>query len=606
MKRYLVLLSFVTIAGCMLAQEVKFEAYAPGLVAVGEQFRLTFTINKRPSNFNPPPINDFEVLAGPSTSSSSSIEMINGRVTQSESYTYTYILEATKEGKFTIEPAEATVSKDKIRSNPITIEVVKQAASNPQQHQGQGQRQPQAAENRSDLPNDDLFVTIDLSRRSTYIGEPIIATVKVYTRVNIANFEDAKFPVFNGFWSQEIETPNNINFQRVNLNGKIYNYGVIRKYLLFPQKSDKLEIDPFELTVVYQARANRPQSLFDEFFGSYQTYRKKLQSKPIAVTVKELPGNAPESFKGAVGHFKMDATIDKSSLKTNDALTVKVKITGSGNIRLIGAPKVEFPAGFEQFDPKTSENINSTSENAVGSKSYEFVAIPRTPGEFTIPPVEFTYFDPDKRQYVTVKSKEFALSITPDGNDSGRVLVTGYGKEDIKFIGKDIRFIKTEPAKLRLQHSFLFGSALYFTLIVLAILLFGAFVVLFGKRRREMSNIALIKNRKANRVAQKRLQVAEKHLRADSKAQFFEEVHKGIWGYLSATRIIPYANLTSDSAREELAKRGIENADIEELMRIIGVCEYARFAPKAEHSEMDSLYQSAHRLISKLEQAIRK
>ncbi|MHC1704594.1 MAG: BatD family protein [Tenuifilaceae bacterium] len=605
MKRKIAFIGFLILTGVTSAQEVKFEAFAPGLVAVGEQFRLVYTLNKRPTSFAPPEITNFEILAGPSTSQSTSVEFINGKVTQSESISYTYILEANKEGKFTIEPATIVVSNNEIKCNPVTIEVVKQANAS-QQQQGHSGGEQQTAETRSDLPSSDLFVTMELSRNSVFIGEPLIATLKLYTRVNIAGFEDFKFPAFNGFWSQEIQTPTNINFQRENVNGKIYNMGVIRKYLLFPQKKSKLEIEPFELDVLYQQRVNRSQSIFDEFFGSVETFKKKLSSKSVSVNVKDLPSNAPESFKGGVGYFKIEPTLDKKTVKTNEALTLKVKVSGSGNIKLVETPKIEFPEGFEVFDPKTTDKISNSVDGASGYKTFEYVAIPRTPGDFVIPKVEFTYFDPAQSKYVTLKSDEFKIHVSSDGADSARSTIYGYGKEDIKFIGKDIRFIKNKIVAIKQFNGYFIGSGLFYSIIILLLAAFGGFMYMMSKHQREMSDIMLIKNKKANKVARKRLQIAETHLKTNSKESFFEEIHKAMWGYLADKLSIPISNLTSDNARVELEKRKINGEDIDEFLRIISVCEYARFAPITEHSEMNTLYQSAHQLILKLEQTIKK
>lgn len=604
MKRTITFLSFILLSGLTFAQEVTFEAFAPSLVAVGEQFRLTYSFNKRPTSFTPPEIQNFEILAGPSTSQSTSVEVINGKVTQSESISYTYILEATKEGKFTIEPAVAVVSKNEMKCNAVTIEVVKQTNSSQQQDQTRGNEQ--TSESRSDLPSSELFVTLDLNRSSVYIGEPLIATLKIYTRVGVSNFVDFKFPAFNGFWSQEIETPNQIKFQRENVNGKIYNMGVIKKYLLFPQKNSRLDIEPFELEVLYQQRVNRSQSIFDDFFGTDETFRKKLISKAVSVNVKDLPTNAPESFKGGVGSFKIEASIDKKAVKTNEAITLKYKIAGNGNIKLVESPKVEFPSGFEVFDPKTTDKISNNVDGASGFKQFEYVAIPRTPGNFTIPSIEFSYFDPSKGQYTTLKSDEFNVRVSSDGADSGTVSMYGYGKEDIKFIGKDIRFIKNKTVSIKQYSGYFIGSGSFFLVIVILLVAFGVFVYMMSKHQHEMSDIMLIRNKKANKVARKRLQVAESHLKTDNRELFFEEIHKAMWGYLADKLKISVSNLTSDNARIELEKYAVSSIDIEEFMRIISVCEYARFAPKSEHSEMNSLYESAHQLISKLEQVIKK
>lgn len=605
MKKILSFLGLLLAMNFSYAQEVVLEAYAPSLVAVGEQFRLSYSINKQPTSLTPPSISNFEILAGPSSSHSTSVQVINGKVTQSETIAYTYILVANKEGKFTIEPAVAIVDGKELKSNPITIEVIKQTNAN-QQQQSQGGELQEQTQTRDDLPNSELFVGVDVSKRSVYLGEPIYATLKIYTRVSLANFEDLKFPSFNGFWSQEIETTPNIEFKRENINGKIYNVGIIKKYLLFPQKNKTIEIDPFELTVLYQQRVNRSQSIFDEFFGSVETFRKKLVSKPISINVLDLPANAPESFKGGVGSFTLEPTLDKKVVKTNEAITLKLKVSGSGNIKLIESPKIQFPDGFEVFDPKTSDNINTTANGASGSKLFEYVAIPRTPGNFTIPPIELTYFDPIKTQYVTLKSNEYSIRVTSDGSDSGVTSVYGYSKEDIKFIGKDIRFIKKGILNTKPYASFFIGSVSFYLIILILLGGFAGIMYYMSKHQKELTDIMLVKNKKANKVARKRLQIAESHLKTDNRDLFFEEIHKAMWGYLSDKLSIPVANLTSDNARIEMTSRGIADSDIEEFMQIISVSEFARFAPATDNYEMSLLFRRALELIMKFESIIKK
>ncbi len=603
MIRKLLIIALVFISSVTLAQNVTIEAYAPNVVELGEQFRLTYTLTARPSSFNPPAISSFDVIAGPSASSSTSIEMINGKVTQTQSYTYTYILEATKEGKFSIDAAEATVNGDKIKSNPLSIEVVKASANTRQNNQQTTRQQANGAE----LPNDELFVTVETNKKTAYVGEPIEATIKIYTRVGIAGFEEAKFPTFDGFWSQEIATAQNISFQRTNISGKIYNVGVIRKYLLFPQQKDKLEIPPFELVVVYQARASRSQSIFDEFFGGgFENHRKRLVSKPVRVNVKQLPNNAPESFIGAVGAYKIDASTDKTKLKTNEAITVKLKLSGSGNLKLIGTPKVEFPAGFELFDPKVSDNINTTANNTSGTKTIEYIAIPRSAGTFEIPPVEFTYFDLKKEKYVTLRSKAMSIEVLADSTAASGVMITGYNKEDVKFIGKDIRFIKTNHSKLRTINAFVVSSGIYLFIYIILVVVFLAFWYLYSKHREQMTDLSIVRTRKANKTAQKRLKEASIMLNQDNAEKFYEEIHKALWGYTADKLSIPIANLNSDRVKDELANRSVDGIDIEEFIRIIDECEFARFAPNREHSQMDALYEATYTLISKFEQTLGK
>jgi hypothetical protein len=586
------------------AQDVEFTVSAPNVVAVGEQFRLVFRINARPQELKPPTFDNFYILAGPSTSTSSSIQVINGQMTQTYEFSYTYVLEATAEGQFTIDPATAVVSKREYSTQPITIEVVRGASgqsSTSRQQQSSGSQGQQA----TDQPAE-MFVAVGFDRQSAYRGQPILATIKIYTRENISGFEEVKFPSFTGFWSQEVETPNNVTFQRVNIDGRIYNMGELKKYLLFPQRSGDISIEPFEIVVLAQQRSGRAQSIFDEFFGSFQTIRKRLVSKSTSLKIKDLPANAPASFTGAVGKYNLEATLDKSEAKTNEAINLKIRIAGSGNLRLIESPKVEFPGGFEVFDPKISDKINTTIQGATGSRTFDYVAIPRGPGKFNLGSIEFTYFDPMLAKYVTLSSKQLSLAIEADGTDQTGMQIVGFGREDIRFIGQDIRFIKVDGFRLRQNGVLLFASTTYYVYIVLVILLFVFAFWWIKKHRDLMGNIALVRTRKANRVAKKRLKLAQNHLNTSNAEQFYEELLKAMWGYVSDKLSIPISNLSYYTAKETLIANCVPEADTDEFLRIISVCEYARYAPKGELSQMSELYLNAIDLISRLEGVISK
>jgi hypothetical protein len=604
MKRALLTIFAVIIALLALSQDVEFRVSAPSVVAVGEQFRFTYSLNARPQEFNPPSFDNFYVLAGPSISQSSSVEIINGKVTQNNSYVYTYIFEATTEGKFTVEPARVTVNRKEYQSNAVTIEVVKGSATQPRAASQQSGSQQPATETESSA--DEYFVAIELDRQSVFRGQPVLATIKIYTRQSISGFEDVKFPPFSGFWNQEVETPNNIEFQRKNINGRIYNEGVLRKYLLFPQQTGEIKIDPFEAVILIQQRAGRSQSIFDDFFGMYQTVRKRLVSKPVSLRVKDLPSNAPASFNGAVGKFKLDASIDKNSIKNNEAVTIKVRLTGSGNIRLIESPKIEFPSGFEIFDPKVSENISTTAQGASGSKTIEYVAIPRTPGQYNIEKVEVTYFDPDQEKYITLRSKPITINVESDGSQPAGMQIMGFGKEDVKFIGKDIRFIKTDLPKFQMGWNSIYGTLWHWLSYVLVLIAFSGLYLFITNQRKYLSNLIMVRTRRANKVARKRLASAHRHMGLKNSEQFYEELLKCMWGYIADKLSIPLAQLGSDTARNTLMENGVNITDTEEFLRIIAECEYARFAPKSELVVMDTLYHSAHSLISKLEDIINK
>lgn len=606
MNKLLVILTLITASLTTVAQDIEFTATAPSVVAEGEQFRLVFKLNSRPKNFNPPTFDNFYVLAGPSTSSSSSIQIVNGQMTQTYDYSYTYILEASKEGKYAINPAKAEVNGKEYESNSLAIEVVKgssSAYSAQNQRQSQNQTPGQQKAESSDKSRD-VFVSIDFDKTNVYRGEPILATISIFTRQGISGFEDVKFPSFTGFWSQEVETPSDVHFQRVNIDGRIYNMGVLKKYLILPQRSGDISVDPFEIVVLTQEKSGRAQSIFDDFFGTYKTIKQRLVSEAKTIKVRDLPPSAPASFTGAVGNFNLEASLDKIRVNTNEAVSLKIRVAGSGNIRLIDAPKIDFPAGFEVFDTKVFDKINVTEQGATGTKTFDIVAIPRAPGDFDLGVVEFSYFNPIQKRYITLKSKPLSLSVDSDGSDVSNVPMAGFGREDIRFIGQDIRFIKTDKYVPQKSVYLLISSKKYKLIIVVLLGLFIAASWWIQRRRLLMNNIALVRTRKAKRVSRQRLKMALQFLKANNAEQFHDELLRALWGYISDKLSIPVSNLSSDTAKVTLLERGVNTVDIEEFLRIVSICEYARFAPKGKQSQMANLYDSSIELISKLEAVI--
>lgn len=601
MKRFSIFLGFIVLhCASALAQDVEFTATAPNVVAKGEQFRLTFSLNAESKEFNPPSIQHFDVLAGPSLSTSTSIQVINGSVTRSVNYSYTFILEANKEGEFTIGAATATVNKKKYSTSPITIEVVK--GDEPVRT---NTNQNVAGARGAEVSKSDLFLVVQLNKSKVYRGEPVLATVRLYSKFQLVDLADPKLPTLNGFWNQNIELPNGIKVEGVNLNGKIYQSAVLKQYLLFPQKSGKLVIDPFEIVVVYQQRSNAPRSVFDDFFGMTESYRKRIASEPVTVNVKDLPDGAPASFSGAVGSFKIEAKTDKTSVKSNEAITYRVKISGKGNLQLLETPKVDFPAGFELFDPKVSDSYRSTLDGVSGSKTYEFVAIPRTSGDYSLEPFEFSYFDPSSQSYKTLKTNALPISVISDGNETGLVQVSGIGKEDIKFIGKDIRFIKSDFT-VKHRGQLLFGSPLYWLFFPISIMAFILIAYYISRHREIISNVALVKNKRATKEARRRLKEAQKHLIADNKDKFYEELLKALWGFISDKLMIPVSVLNKDNIHQHLTDLKVNETILMELEQVLSECEMAQYSPERGHSHMDELFNRVHSAISKLESAIGK
>ncbi len=601
-KIFLSLLTLIFVSTSVFADGIKFTASAPNVVELGEQFRLTYSSNAKGKNIQLPALDGFRVLVGPSTSSNMSTQIINGKITSNSSYSYTYVLLAEKEGKFTVKPANITVKGNKINSNSLAIEVVKVNKS--QQQSGNNQSRNNAGSQK--ITQENLFVKVKLDRKSVYMGEHVVATIKVYTRLTIAGFGDSKFPSFNGFLSQEVPTPGQISLQRENINGVIYNTGVIRKLILFPQHTGEITIDPFELEcIVRQQRANRRNGFFDDFFDNHQDIRVPRKSKPIKIRVKDFPANKPASFDGAVGNLKLTTTIDKDSVKANDAITMRVKVSGNGNLKLIKPLEFNFPADFEVYDPKTTQKLKSTEKGMSGSTTFEYLIIPRHGGDYEIPSVKFSYFDPKARTFRTRSTPKFNIKVAKGEDDNSGAIVGSFSKEKIKFIGKDIRFIKTNEFESQLKGEVFFGTTNFYLAYLLPLALFILAFVFNRKRIKENADTIGQKNKRANRVAMKRLKAASASLKAKQKEQFYDEISKAIWAYTSDKLSLPLENLNKENISEILLDKGVEIELKDEFLSILDTCEFARYSPSSGSSEMDALYQTTMDTITKLEKNIK-
>ncbi|MBL4561141.1 MAG: protein BatD [Labilibaculum sp.] len=603
MKKILLsLFTVILITTSVFADKIKFTVSAPNVVELGEQFRLTYSLNKKGKSIKLPALDGFRVLMGPSTSSNMSTQIINGKVTSNSSYSYTYVLLAEKEGKFNIKPAIISVGNETKTSNTLSIEVVK-VNKNPH---NSGSNQTNNSSSNQKITENNLFVKVKLDRKSVYMGEHIVATIKVYTRLTIAGFGDSKFPSFDGFLSQEVPTPGQITLERENINGTIYNTGIIRKLILFPQHTGEITIDPFELEVIIrQAKAKRRNGFFDDFFDNYQDIRVPRRSKPIKIRVKDFPSNKPANFDGAVGNFKLTTTIDKDSVKANDAITMRVKVAGNGNLKLIKPLEFNFPADFEVYDPKTSQNLKNSEAGMTGSTTFEYLIIPRHGGEYEIPAVDFCFFDPKARIFRTRSTKKFTIKVAKGEGDGSGTIISSFSKEKVKFLGKDIRFIKTNDFSPQLKGEVFFGTTNFYLIYTIPFFLFILAFVFNRKRIRENADTAKLKNKRANRVAMKRLKVASGSLKAKQKEQFYNEILKAIWGYTSDKLSLPLENLNKENITEILLSKGVEQELNDEFLSILDTCEFAQYSPSSGSSEMDELYQKSMDTITKLEKNIK-
>ncbi len=593
-----------------MADNIQFTMEGPDMISTGEQFRLSFTLNESGSDLQLPDLSNFDVLMGPSTSQSSSIQIINGRTTQSVSFSYMFILRAKKEGKFTIRPASIKVGGKTYESNSLTIQVVKGQPQSQQSQQSSSSGQQRGQDDQDNTPTatiskENLFIRASVDKTNVSKGEQIISTVKLYISPNVPlnGFDDVKLPTYEGFWTKDIEVPTQVNFTREVYNGKIYQVGILKKTILFPQQTGIIKIAPFEITCLVRQRVRQQQSFFDDFFDSYRVVKARVVSDQVNINVKDLP-NQPANFSGAVGNFNVSASLDKTNVKSNEAVTLKFTVSGTGNLTLINAPKIELPQDFETYEPKTTDRTIANDNGLSGSITFEYLFIPRFAGNFTIPAIEFVFFNPATRQYETRTTEAFNLKVEK-GKDDNSSVVSSYSKEDLKMIGKDIRFIKQNKSKLKPKGSSFYGTFEFYAIYLLCLVAFAIVFTINLKRIKESTNIALVRNKQANKVALKRLKEAALFLKNNKAEQFYEAVIKALWGYLSDKLSIPVAELNREKASASLLDKGIDQETVTELMRIIDDCEFARYAPAAFTGTMNEVYDGAARIMGIFEKQIK-
>ncbi|MDE6857135.1 MAG: BatD family protein, partial [Alistipes sp.] len=499
------------------------------------------------------------------------------------------------------------------RTRPLPIEVVDESAAGQQQAQQPQGSGSQAGERETErraegqIAKDDLLLRLVLSRTTVFKGEPVRAALKLYQRVPVVGSNGGKYPSFNGFWAQQLDTGEQ-ETRRETYNGKIYEATTLVEYLLYPQQSGELTIDPAELTVVVQVvvQNNRRN---DPFFGNMPdiyNVERRLQTGRVTVNVKPLPAGAPSSFSGAVGKFTMESQMPAAELAANSAATYTVKIAGSGNLSFVQAPKLVLPQSFEQYTVKTTESIRSSQGGMSGYRQFEYPFIARAEGEYEIAPVEFTFFNPSTMQYETLSSLAFTIDVAPDaaGGEPTRI-VSGLSKEDVRMLGRDIRFIKLGKAGLTpIAAPFVFSGA-YFLLLALILVFFAALYVALRKRIRDNRNTALVRGRRANKVAVQRFRAAARYMKENNRRAFYEEMLRAVWGYMGDKLNIPVANLTKENVREELHKRGVDVAVTQRFSEIVTRCEEAQYSPAGE-SEMAGVYADGVDFVSKIESAIKR
>ena len=583
------------------AQDVPFIATAePNVMRVGEQFTIQYESNQKIADIELPAFNDFQYLGGPSVGQSTQIESSPGKTYTKTTYTYTYYFRAVKEGKFSIAPATARIKNKSIQSNALTIEIVGGGSADAS---AQGQ-QVQGNANPSGNASDDVFVKLILNKNEAYIGEQIVATVKLFTKLQISGIDQRyKGPDFTGFFTEPIEIPPLRNLERENVNGDIYYTGILQKVLLIPQKTGQLVIPPFDLDISVRQQVKRKSTnFFDEFFEpSVQDIPMKLKSNRMVVRSKPLPADKPVTFTGAVGSFTLQTSVDKTKVSTNDAVNYKIVLRGTGNYKIVDEPVLNFPPDIEKYDPV----IKTAPEGPMaGTKTFEYLLIPHYPGEFTVPPVEFTYFDLQSKQFKTLRSSGHTVRVEKGKGDTLLPVISGVAKEDVKLLRSDIQYIKLKTRN-PVFHGLILVKDLRFYLVYLLLAL-AAGLVLWLRRNhiRRTRDVVLVKNRKANKYARKRLRKAAGMIHAENKNAFFDELLRALWLYLSDKLNIPLSDLSKENASSALAAHHVKEETVDKMFEIISACELARYAPASEAVNAGQLLDEAVKLIVRLQQEL--
>ena len=606
--RILLLLLVVLLTGSLTraVAQVTFKASAPASVVEGEQFRLSYVLNREGRDLRLPDITGFDLLCGPSTATSYSQQTINGKTTSESSVTYTYILMAKKAGTFTLPPASITVEGSNYKSNTLQIKVLPpdEASANTPAAPGKTEERASTGSGTATVSTGDAFIRAILSKNSIYEQEGFTVTFRLYTTLNVVNYGKIQFPEFEGFMVEEVDVPMNQQLQMERYNGRNYYTADLRKTLLFPQRAGEITIPAGSLEMVFSVPSGRKVSTF---FGSQEVMvdvKKALRTNPLSVNVKPLPADRPASYSNAVGSFTLKPVISTTETKANEAITLKLEISGTGNMKLIRNPEVAFPGNFEVYDPTVNNSFNVTTNGLTGIRSVEYMAIPRYEGDYTIPPVEFTFFDLNTNSYKTLTTPEYNLRIAK-GDPASAAASNYVNRQDVK-VEQDIRFLKTgEPSYLS-RSNFFTGSLNYWLWYVIPFLVLVIYYLFNRKQARENANVALMRTRKANKTAARRLKAAGRYLKEHDNEHFYDEVLRALWGYFSDKLSIPLAELSKNNIESELSVYGISDQLAGRFMHILDSCEFARYAPAESDTEMDRLYHDTVEAIGEMENRLKK
>lgn len=609
MKRLIFLWIVLQILGCAAIwadETVTFTATAPEAVVVGDHFRLSFTVTtQQVRDFKAPTIKGFEVLMGPQSSRQSSMEIINGKATQSSSITFTYTLMAQKEGEFSIPGATIVAAGKPLVSNSVRIRVLP-ADKSAGASSNQGSSSQGGAANSGSISSNDLMITSTVSKSNVYEQEAFLLTYKIYTAVDLRGFDNIKLPDFNGFHSQEVEQPADRRWKLEHYKGRNYQTTIYRQFILFPQQSGELTIDGarFDASIAQASRVTDPfEALFNG--GGVVEVKKSIFTPKINMHVSALPSGKPEGYSGGVGEFNISSTISATEVKTNDAITLKLVISGTGNLKLVANPEVNFPETFEVYDPKDESKFKLTTDGLTGNKVIEYLAIPRSAGTFKIPAVRFGYFDIKSKSYKTLTTEEYTIQVAKGEGNAAQSIANFTNKENLQVLNEDIRFIKQNALHLTPRGEFFFGTAVYWMWYILPLLAFVLFVMLYRKQISANANVVQMRTKKANKVAVKRMKQAGKLLSENRKDDFYDEVLKALWGYVSDKLSIPVSQLSKDNIEEALRSHHVADNLIKEFIETLNECEFARFAPGDPNQAMDKVYNASLSVIGEMENQVK-
>ena len=595
-----------------LAQDVSFTAQAPQAVVVGERFRITYKVNTRDAKeFRAPDMKNLDVLTGPATSSSSSTSIYNGQVTSSYTITYTYTVVATEEGEVQLDGATVKANGEQVTSNKLTIKVLPPDKTT--QSQGnQSQRSNQSSQRQTSggstaISSEDLFMLATVDKTTVYEQEALLLSFKVYVlpSIDLRSLSN-KMPDLKNFHVQEVDLPQQKEFQLEHYNGRNYRTILWSQYVLFPQHSGELEIPAttFEGIIAQPIESN---DVFDMFFnaGRYTEVKKDLTTRNIKINVKPLPQGKTGSFYGGVGDFSLSSTISSTDVTANDAVTLRVILSGTGNLKLVKTPEIKFPQDFDIYDPKVENKYTIKNGRQTGNKVYEYLVIPRHSGQYTIPALEFQYFDPKSGTYKITKTQEYTLNVAKgQGGGESQTSVAYVNKEDLKYVGQDVRFHST-PTALKSGKGQFFGSGLFYTYLVLPIVILLVLVAISRKRIADSANVAKVRVKKASSVATKRLKVARKLMKEGRKNEFYDEMMRAMFGYLGDKLAIPTAELSKDRIGERLLDCKVPQESVNQVIGLLDDCEFARYAPGDDTGRMDRLYEQAVNVIGQIENSIK-